>query len=395
MVRIVLEEAFPNMAFERTRKIPWLNGLELDGYNPELRLAFEYQGVQHYKRVPHFHRTADAFDAQLTRDALKSDLCIDAMVTLITVPYTVKLADIRGYVRAILEDLGYDTALPVHTLEFLCAQIRTKTAFADQQYARALRVIAAKGGVCVSTHYVSYRSKLEIKCKVGHTFFASLEDIDQPPERGPRFCYHCGGTRKRTDEELSAIALERGFTFIRSGYRDTTVVTKTGKIAQERTVQLICPKGHEMKPVDWSNFNKNRKIYTGNGCYDCACDARGDAHRNSITKWCARYEINPVGKYQNATTNCNWRCGEGHSFVATHNVMKGRHAEGREACIECDLMRIENELGFKLLSTWTKHHGPSDKLVWRCLGCRAQFELSKNEATGRSRTVREHLDCLN
>jgi len=42
--------------------------LELDCFNPELKLAVEYNGIQHYKFTPFFHRTHDAFLNQKYRD---------------------------------------------------------------------------------------------------------------------------------------------------------------------------------------------------------------------------------------------------------------------------------------------------------------------------------------
>jgi hypothetical protein len=61
--------------------------LQLDGYNEELGLAFEYQGAQHYRHTPWFHRTPMAFTAQLTRDAEKRRLCEAHGVYLIVIPY--------------------------------------------------------------------------------------------------------------------------------------------------------------------------------------------------------------------------------------------------------------------------------------------------------------------
>lgn len=79
--------------------------LELDGYNKELKLAFEYDGQQHYCWPNAFHKTRQQFDAQQQRDRLKRVLCDMAGVTLITVPYTVKHKEIEPFLRARLADL--------------------------------------------------------------------------------------------------------------------------------------------------------------------------------------------------------------------------------------------------------------------------------------------------
>jgi len=73
--------------------------LELDCYNPELNLALEYNGIQHYKFIPYFHRNHEHFINQKYRDDLKRRLCKDNGITLIEVPYTVKLHDIASFLQ--------------------------------------------------------------------------------------------------------------------------------------------------------------------------------------------------------------------------------------------------------------------------------------------------------
>jgi len=67
----------------------WLNGLQLDGYNEELCLAFEYQGKQHEEFVYFFHRTEENFEKQKERDKRKLDICQQKCVNLIIIPHTV------------------------------------------------------------------------------------------------------------------------------------------------------------------------------------------------------------------------------------------------------------------------------------------------------------------
>lgn len=81
--------------------------LELDCYNPELKIACEYNGTQHYNYIPFFHKTRDAFMNQKYRDHVKRDLCAKNGIRLIEVPYTVRVEDIETYVLKELEKLGY------------------------------------------------------------------------------------------------------------------------------------------------------------------------------------------------------------------------------------------------------------------------------------------------
>lgn len=71
--------------------------LELDLYNPELKLAIEINGDQHYKFIPFFHRNKDAFTKQRYRDEMKKWKCKEAGITLISVPYSVGEKGLQPY----------------------------------------------------------------------------------------------------------------------------------------------------------------------------------------------------------------------------------------------------------------------------------------------------------
>jgi len=81
--------------------------LELDIYNDDLKLAIEYDGIQHYKYTPHFHRNGELdFQKQLQRDKFKEQKCKEHGITLIRVPYLVKQDEIEGYIRIKVRELG-------------------------------------------------------------------------------------------------------------------------------------------------------------------------------------------------------------------------------------------------------------------------------------------------
>jgi len=111
--RRVLQETF-NKPFASDRpdflRNPVTGGnfnLELDCYNPELQLAVEYSGKQHYEYLPFFHRNKDAFLNQKYRDEIKRRMCKDKGITLIEVPYLIKEEDIERYLKKELRKHGY------------------------------------------------------------------------------------------------------------------------------------------------------------------------------------------------------------------------------------------------------------------------------------------------
>lgn len=77
--------------------------LELDCYNSELKIAVEYNGAQHYKYIPYFHKNKEAFLNQKYRDDMKRRICQEQGILLIEVPYTVAINQIADYLIKELE----------------------------------------------------------------------------------------------------------------------------------------------------------------------------------------------------------------------------------------------------------------------------------------------------
>lgn len=60
--------------------------MELDGFNRDLKIAFEYNGLQHYSVVNLFHMSDDDLKRSIERDRLKEKLCKEWNITLVVVP---------------------------------------------------------------------------------------------------------------------------------------------------------------------------------------------------------------------------------------------------------------------------------------------------------------------
>lgn len=112
--RRVLKQIF-NRPFNKDRpdflRNPVTGGnfnLEIDCFDIEMKLGCEYQGIQHYKYVPYFHKNKESFMNQKYRDDMKRRMCIDNGIKLVEVPYTVKVPDIRNYIIKELRKIGYN-----------------------------------------------------------------------------------------------------------------------------------------------------------------------------------------------------------------------------------------------------------------------------------------------
>jgi hypothetical protein len=79
--------------------------LELDCYNDKLKLAVEYNGIQHYKWCSFAKQSYSDFREQIRRDRIKVDLCEQHGVYLIVVPYNVTLSQIPTYIMYHLPEI--------------------------------------------------------------------------------------------------------------------------------------------------------------------------------------------------------------------------------------------------------------------------------------------------
>jgi len=99
--RKFFEEIFKEK-FHRT-KFSWLknsegNLMHLDGFNEKLRLAFEYNGIQHYNFMENWFKTNKDFEKRKSDDKIKRDLCKAHNIMLIEIPYTIKFDNLESYI---------------------------------------------------------------------------------------------------------------------------------------------------------------------------------------------------------------------------------------------------------------------------------------------------------
>ena len=105
MSRVKFPTQRPNWLINEER-----NRLELDGYNEELKIAFEYQGEQHFSPLHNnFFGGKEALAKRQNHDNIKKELCEKNEVFLLCPDYKMKnKKDFREYILNKLKNTKYE-----------------------------------------------------------------------------------------------------------------------------------------------------------------------------------------------------------------------------------------------------------------------------------------------
>ena len=95
----IVAEMFPE-EWEPEYSPRWLDRQQIDAAVPAKRLAFDYNGKQHYEFIEHFHETRSGFERQEERDRRKAAQLKQHGWTLIVVPYWEEDRLGEGYLRS-------------------------------------------------------------------------------------------------------------------------------------------------------------------------------------------------------------------------------------------------------------------------------------------------------
>ncbi len=306
LVRHTLEELF-GTAFKKHRP-DWLRNtrtgrlMELDGYSPELKLAFEYQGPQHYKAVLLFKMDQTHLERGRYRDDLKSELCRTHGIALLEVPYTVESQELPEWIYRAIED-RLDTQHLVAKMRDW-REIQLTEWMASESYSIDALCEHAKtnGGECLSEAYLGARAKHRWRCAEGHQWNASWDSVNNQGSWCP-VC--CGNVILNPFQELQEIARSRDGELISPAF-----------MGMQKKHHWRCARGHEWKAKP--------------------------SHVKSVGSWCpvcsGHLLINPLqqlqeiaeqrggkclsDKYLDSKTNLSWRCAEGHEWEAVPSSVK-------------------------------------------------------------------------
>ena len=147
--------------------LDFMEGLQLDGYNAERKIAFEYQGYQHYTEDSHYHTDLSGFNSQLERDKAKKELCDKNGITLIEIFEfkTIRLGRIELFVRQVQKKLK-EHKIEYNSAPFELNLVELYRGKKSSLYDRAKRVVEDNNGIIQP--YVGSESKHTYTCAKGH-----------------------------------------------------------------------------------------------------------------------------------------------------------------------------------------------------------------------------------
>lgn len=169
--------------------------LELDGFNEEIHVGFEYQGWHHSAAASRgYYKTHDEQRDMHNRDALKRQMCWKRGVRLIVIPEMserLSIDNLDVFIRHV-ESCVFVAGIDIPT-DWIARMPKSLPEFwikEERPITDEMRLIAAsRNGVCLSTTYVDYSSKLRWRCSEGHEW----ESIWQTARKGC-WCGICGRT---------------------------------------------------------------------------------------------------------------------------------------------------------------------------------------------------------
>ena len=174
----------------RTRSPEWLkndkgNKLELDGYNSDLGIAFEHNGIQHYKAIGMFGNT-EALNNLQENDKKKKDLCKSYNVILIVIPYTVKINEMNNFIVNEYNKVSDKKIEQTQSIDYKKFKIRVKKMEQIQSIAKE------RNGEFLSTQYQGMKSRGTWKCNAcGNEWNAIICDVIGTKNRKGTWCPNC------------------------------------------------------------------------------------------------------------------------------------------------------------------------------------------------------------
>ena len=379
-------EALFGEKFPRCRPT-WLQSdygvaLELDGYCAALGLAFEHQGMHHYRAVEHYGRKTD-FERVKRHDRRKAVLCRKRGVALIAIPEVgtlTALSELRDLIIEKCDAAGVPVPRANRTLA-----VKTGGAYATieeiERYAAIRELVEKRGGALLSPSYHDAKTPLRVRCKCGHEWEALYGTLRRS------WCQKCGSTQGHKKQRGQS----------RTGDKTRSVFEQAVEAAKKRRITCLSNEyvtarlplrwkcddcGHEWEAAAYN-------IRQGTGCRRCSLKTAGEKRRYTLEQLQAiarkRNGVCLSKEYVGVFEPLRWRhdlCGYEFEMPLNNVIHSGswcppcsRKLAGISRRLTIEQMRaMARKRGGRCLSE--EYHGLNVPLTWQHDSCGHVFEMT-------------------
>ena len=227
--------------------IKQMDGLQLDGYNETQKIAFEYQGYQHFTDKSHFHQSNKRFEDQLKRDQYKKALCKQNGIILIEIFEfkTIRSGRIQLFFEQVKEKLR-ELNIVYRDESFDLDLIELYRGRKSELYELAKEIVEKNN--CKIQGFIGSESKHNYFCANGHEITNRTLGVIIKSNAS---CPHCDSERRF--EELKNIIESKGGRIL-----DRNLKTK----GLSENYNWICDQGHQC-------ISKGQYLYDGFWCRTC------------------------------------------------------------------------------------------------------------------------------
>jgi hypothetical protein len=304
--RFILEHMF-NCLFPK-KQPDWLKGLHLDGYNEELKIAFEYQGIQHKEYTPVFHdKGISKFEIQKKNDKNKRALCKKEKVILIEI-------DDTNYNKLNLYDI-LKKEIKKKKIQIINTKKIDADSFHNKFYidkTKPLRkIVSEKNGKWNSIYY-GQSTPILFECEKGHEFKKTPAKILKGI-----WCPEPGCNEKARDVNKVKTYIEEKGGVLLSEYRNN-----------HSPIEFRCENGH-INTTTWQSLRVS-------WCCKCAGNCKGTIDEmKEIAKAKGGYCLST--EYLGSDKKLEWTCQKNNhkSWFATPSNIKPTSTKQGSWCPEC------------------------------------------------------------
>ncbi len=180
--------------------------MHLDGFNKNLRLAFEYNGIQHYQNKKYFYKSKEEFEKRIRDDNSKKKLCEEKNITLIIVPYWIGFDEMEQFIVSECNKRGVIVPEREKRINWKEFNIQPSNKIKEMQEIAATKL---NDGKCLSPEYLGALIDLKWQCGIcNHKWWATPNNVKNHNTKCPR----CAGKGKSIEDmyQMAAEKLHRG-----------------------------------------------------------------------------------------------------------------------------------------------------------------------------------------